>query len=89
MRRWLRQNANMIAEAYQGGFVLRDIGMNLAAVRLRDLDDMVADPLCWFVIGGPAVLLAIAALYFYSKARRLTKGETKRNMFDRTGRRRR
>ena len=37
-----------------------------------------ADPLCWFVIGGPAIILAIAALYFYSKARRLTKGEAKR-----------
>ena len=63
--------------------MLRDIGMNLAVTRLRDLDDMLADPLCWFVIGGPAIILAIAALYFYSKARRLTKGETKRKMFDR------
>ena len=71
----------------QAGFVLRDIEMNLAAIRLRDLDDMLADPLCWFVIGGPAIILAIAALYFYSKARRLTKGETKRKVFDRTGHR--
>ena len=69
--------------------MLRDIGMNLAAVRLRDLDDMLADPLCWFVIGGPAIILAIAALYFYSKARRLTKGETKRKRFNRTGYRKR
>jgi len=66
--------------------VLRDIGMNLAAVRLRDLDDMLGDPLCWFVIGGPAIILAIAALYFYSKARRLTKGETKRERVDRRSR---
>ena len=66
----------------QAGFVLRDIEMNLAAIRLPHLDDMLADPLCWFVIGGPAIILAIAALYFYSKARRLTKGETKRKVFD-------
>src|SRR5215831_14651287 len=52
----------------QGGFLLRDIGMNLAAVRLHSLDAMLADPLYWFLIGGPAVILAIAALYFYSKA---------------------
>jgi len=64
--------------------VLRDIGMDLAVI--RDLDDMLADPLCWFVVGGPAIL-AMAALYFYSKARRLTKGEAKRNMFDRRSRR--
>ena len=64
--------------------MLRSFGPNLADVSLRDLDDkMLADPLCWFVIGGPAIILAIAALYFYSKARRLTKGETKRKVFDR------
>ena len=47
--------------------MLRDIGMDLAVI--RDLDDMLADPLCWFVIGGPAIILAIAALFFYSTAR--------------------
>jgi hypothetical protein len=67
--------------------VLRSFEPNLADVRLHSLDDMLADPLCWFVIGGPAIILAIAALYFYSKARRLTKGETKRKVFDRTGHR--
>ena len=65
--------------------MLRDIGMDLAVI--RDLDDMLADPLCWFVIGGPAIILAMTALYFYSKARRLTKGEAKRKMVDRRSRR--
>ena len=61
---------------------------NLADV--NDLDDkMLGDPLCWFTIGGPAVILAIAALYFYRKAKRLTKSETKRKIVDRTGYRRR
>jgi len=61
---------------------------NLADV--NDLDDkMLGDPLCWFTIGGPAVILAIAALYFYRKAKRLTKSETKRKVVDRTGYRRR
>jgi len=66
--------------------VLRTFEPNLADVSLHDLDDkMLADPLCWFTIGGPAVILAIAALYFYRKAKRLTKSETKRKMVDRTG----
>ena len=71
------------------GFVLHDIRATLAAARLRDLNDMLADPLCWFVIGGPAIILAIAALYFYYKAKRLLKGESKRKIFDRTAYRKR
>ena len=68
--------------------MLRSFEPNFADVILHDLDDMLVDPLCWFVIGGPAIILVIAALYFYFKAKRSLKGETKRKMFDRTGYRR-
>jgi len=65
--------------------MLRSFKPNLADVSLDGLEGWLPDPLFWLSIGGPAIILAIAALYFYSKARRLTKGETRRKSFDRTG----
>jgi len=65
--------------------VLRSFKPNLADVSLDGLEGWLPDPLFWLGIGGPAIILAIAALYFYSKARRLMKGETKRKRFNRTG----
>jgi hypothetical protein len=77
-----RRSAALIRHLIGGGFVLHSFEPNLADVSLRGLDDMIADPLCWFVIGGPAIILATAALYFYLKAKMLLKGETKRKRFD-------
>ena len=64
------------ASVDQGGFGLRDIGMNLAAISLRDLDDMVADPLCWFVIGGPVIILVIVAVFLF-QGEEANKGRNK------------
>jgi hypothetical protein len=37
---------------------------NLADVSLPDLDGALTDPLFWGTIAGPAIILAITALYF-------------------------
>jgi len=62
--------------------LLRGFEPNLADVSLADLDDWLTDPLFWFGIGGPAILLAIATIYFWRMAKGLSK------MFGRTGYRR-
>jgi hypothetical protein len=37
---------------------------NFADVSLPDLDGALTDPLFWGTIAGPAIILAITALYF-------------------------
>ena len=42
-------------------------------------DEWLTDPVFWLAIGGPAILLIVASLYFFrldSKAGRLFKSET-------------
>ena len=63
--------------------MLRGFEPNLADVSLPDLDDWLTDPLFWFGIVGPALLLAIAFLYFLwidCKAKKLSRRETKRKI---------
>jgi hypothetical protein len=60
--------------------VVRSIGTNFAAASLPNSDDWLTDPLFWFGIVGPALLLAIAFLYFLwlgHKAKKLSQRGSK------------
>ena len=61
--------------------MLRSIEANLVGVGLSYQDDWYSDPLFWLTIGGPAILLPIAALSFLwidYKAKKLFQSEIKR-----------
>jgi len=65
--------------------VLRDVEPNLADISLPDLD-WFRDPLFWFAIGVPSIILVIAVLYFFwidYRVKKLSKGETKGKLFGR------
>ena len=71
--------------------MLRGVEPNLADISLPD-PDWFRDPLFWFAIGVPSIIFVIAVLYFFwidYSVKKLSKGETKRKLFGRSGHRKR